>query len=366
MRLRSDRVIAAGDTGLDNRQEIGRETGREPSIAEIVHSARVLAGMGRHREAIDLLSFQRADALDVGALSDLVLWRNAAFEPEQGRSSWPPQYADPFPDVADAPPEIAGKTLTAEILGGAIQHHGGLIVRGLIDQEQTSHLARVVRKAFDAAAECRSGATAPDASAWYSRYPLSAEEGIRPAARDWVEQSGGVLTADSPRSLADFIAFLKTHGVTRVIEQYLGERAFLSLGKSTLRIVPPDAGAGWHQDGAFLGPDIRTVNVWLALSDCGEDAPGLDVYPRRLNGLAETGTKGAFASWVVGGGVVEEMSKMAPVVAPVFKAGDAMLFDQLYLHRTGVRHGMTRERMAIESWFFAGSTFPMIQMPLAL
>ncbi len=133
-----------------------------------------------------------------------------------------------------------------------------------------------------------------------------------------------------------------------------GERAFLSIGKSTLRIVPPDAGAGWHQDGSFLGPDIRTVNVWLALSDCGEDAPGLDVYPRRLNGLAETGTRGAFDWWVVGDGVVEDMSQTAPVVAPVFKAGDAMLFDQLYLHRTGVRPGMTRERLAIGSWFFAG------------
>jgi hypothetical protein len=344
---------------------IQQEITREPSVAEIVHGARVLASMGRHREAIDLLSFQPIEALDVGALTDLVHWRSAAFEPEQGRAVWPPQFADPFPDVVGAPPEIKARNLTAEILGGAVHHHGGLIVRGLIDQEQTSHLAGVVQKAFDAAGECRSGAVEPDASPWYARYPLSLDEGIRPQARVWVEEGGGVLTADSPRALADFIAFLKAHGVTRVIEQYLGERAFLSLGKSTLRIVPPDAGSGWHQDGSFLGPDIRTINVWLALSDCGEDAPGLDVYPRRLNSLAETGTRGAFDWWVVGDGVVDDMSEAA-VVAPVFKAGDAMLFDQLYLHRTGVRPGMTRQRMAIESWFFAGSTFPMQQIPLAL
>ena len=64
--------------------------------------------------------------------------------------------------------------------------------------------------------------------------------------------------------------------------------------------------------------------------------------------------------------VVGDMSKLAGVAAPRFKAGDALLFDQMFLHRTGVRPGMTRERLAIESWFFAGSTFPMEQMPIAL
>ena len=34
------------------------------------------------------------------------------------------------------------------------------------------------------------------------------------------------------------------------------------------------------------------------------------------------------------------------------------------LHRTGVSPGMTRTRYAIESWFFAPSTYPQDQVPI--
>jgi ectoine hydroxylase-related dioxygenase (phytanoyl-CoA dioxygenase family) len=189
---------------------------------------------------------------------------------------------------------------------------------------------------------------------------------MKAGGRSFVIDGGAVWTADSPRALFDFIAFLKRHRVIRVIEEYFGERAFLSLGKSALRIVPPTTQTNWHQDGAFLGRELRTVNVWLALTDCGVDASGLDIFPKRLTDLVETGTRGAAFDWSVGEDLVAEMARTVPVATPTFKAGDALLFDQLFLHRTGVRPGMTRERLAIESWFFAGSAFPMKQMPLAL
>jgi hypothetical protein len=327
--------------------------------------ARSRAAAGRYREAVDLMATQPGEMVDPDTLRDLVLWRNAAFDPQPGAPNWPQRYADPFPG-ASAPPEIHVKDLTAEILGGAIQNHGCLIVRGLTDPSQTEQLSRVVRGAFKSAAAIQSGEKETDPEAWYSPYPLQPGDGLTEGGRSFGTLGGAVWTADSPRAFADFVAFLKVHGVTKIIEDYLGERAYLSLGKSTLRIVPPDSGTAWHQDGAFLGPDIRTVNVWLALSDCGVDAPSLDVYPKRMNELAEMGTRGAFVWWTVGDGVVEDLRGDTPILTPTFKAGDAMLFDQLFLHRTGVHPGMTKERMAIESWFFAGSTFPMAQMPLAI
>jgi hypothetical protein len=323
--------------------------------------ARRLADAGRYRDAIDLLAPVPAEEIDLDTLRDLVRWRNAAFVPEAGRPDWPPRVPDPFPGI-QGPPEIQAKALTAEILAGAIQHHGCLLVRGLIDATQTERLAAVVTQALEAGA---AGIDQP-ASPWFAPYPLKAGDGMTAGAREFGLTSGAVWTADSPHALAIFLAFLKTHGVVRVIEEYLGERAFLSIGKSTLRRVPPDAYTGWHQDGRFLGADIRTVNCWLALSDCGDDAPGLDLFPKRQADLVESGTKGAFDWWVVGEGVAEEMARTTPIVTPLFKAGDAMLFDQMLLHRTGIRPGLTRERLAIESWFFAGSTFPMQQMPMAL
>ena len=52
------------------------------------------------------------------------------------------------------------------------------------------------------------------------------------------------------------------------------------------------------------------------------------------------------------------------VVLPEFAAGDALMFDQLTLHRTGILPTMTRDRYAIESWFFAPSRYPHDQVPL--
>jgi len=328
------------------------------------HRARALATAGRYREAVDLLSAEPAETLDMATLCELMIWRSAAFDPQPSQPDWPKRFADPFPGLM-RPPEVHVSDLNAEILGGAIHHHGGLIVRELINAGQTRQLQQVVRNAFESA-HVDEQEVEHESTQWYSRFPLGADEHLNPVARSFGEVNGGVWTGDSPRAFADFVAFLKSHGVTRIIEEYLGERAFLSLGKSTLRIAKPLPINGWHQDGSFLGPDVRTVNVWLTLSDCGEDAPSLDVYSRRLDKLVETGTKGAYMNWTVGPGVIEELSREAPLVLPVFKAGDAMLFDHLYLHQTGVRPWMTRERLAIESWFFAGSTFPMKQKPLAI
>ena len=44
--------------------------------------------------------------------------------------------------------------------------------------------------------------------------------------------------------------------------------------------------------------------------------------------------------------------------------GRALLFDDVFLHRTAVAPGLTTDRYAIESWFFAPSTYPADQIPL--
>src|SRR6202046_3231391 len=268
------------------------------SIEPAADRARRLAETGRYREAIDLLSQEPADTIDLPTLCDLVRWRNAAFVPDVGRPDWPPRLPDPFPD-AEGPPEIRGAELTADILGGAIQHHGCLLVRGLINAEQTEHLVSVVNGAIDTAEASRKDAAGTPISPWYAPYRLGPDDGMNEVGRAFATSCGAVWAGDSPRALSDYLAFLKSHGVIPVIEEYLGERAYLSLGKATLRRVPPTTGTGWHQDGAFLGPEIRTVNCWLALSDCGDDAPGLDLYPRRCNELVEMGTRGAAAWWIV-------------------------------------------------------------------
>ena len=155
---------------------------------------------------------------------------------------------------------------------------------------------------------------------------------------------------------------LQEAGMQRLLSEYFGERPAISVKKKTLRRTEPDAPAGWHQDGAFLGTNTRTLNIWLALSSCGVDAAGLDVFNRRFDDLVEIGGDEIF-DWSVSD---ETASRYGTenIVRPTFEAGDALLFDQMTLHRTGIDKTMTKTRYAIETWFFSPSTYPGDQIPI--
>jgi len=297
-------------------------------------------------------------------LEALVEQRRRAFAviPKTPRPDWPPAYPDPFPGRV-ALPEIAAAALSPEILGGALLHHGSLIVRGLTDAASAARLQQQVDEAFAARDRFKAGAPASETSPLYSPVPGDELAGTR----QWAEQCDAMWSADSPRTLAEIIALFQQAGVIDTIAGYLGERPALSVVKSTLRRVPVTAGGDWHQDGAFLGEHIRSVNVWLALSDCGEDAAGLDIVSRRLPYVLQSGSHGSFFDWSVGGGIVALLQAGgARIESPVFKAGDALLFDHLMLHRTALRPGMTKQRWASENWFFAPSRYPMDQVPLVI
>ena len=296
----------------------------------------------------------------------LVQWRHQAFQqlaPSTPRQDWPPVIDDVLAGQP-SPPEVAGSQLNCSSLTAGIQHHGSLIVRELITPEQVARLVEGIDRAFSDSASQGGTYVELESTPWYSRFPLPPENFIS-VCRPWVECAGGVLLADSPRMTSEFAKLLEEIQLLPVIEGYLGERPTLSIAKTTLRRVPKTLRmTGWHQDGYFLGEGIRSVNLWLCLSHCGENASGLDVIPKRFNHLVETGTHGAALDWVVGDAMVDMVSNDAPVVSPVFRPGDAMLFDELLLHRTGIPKQMLHDRYAIESWFFAPSSYPMAQEPL--
>jgi ectoine hydroxylase-related dioxygenase (phytanoyl-CoA dioxygenase family) len=150
-------------------------------------------------------------------------------------------------------------------------------------------------------------------------------------------------------------------GLESVITEYLGERPAMSMDKCTLRRVSAGGGIEWHQDGAFLGGGVRTVNAWFALSRCGRDAPGLDVIPQRVPRVFATGQSGdaeTFFDWVVSAETIARELPGVQVWRPEFQAGDVLLFDHVTLHRTANSPAMPNPRYAIESWFFAPSVYP--------
>ena len=327
--------------------------------------AETLLAEGKPREAIDLLSVANRNRRDATIEQRLVQVRHTAFaaiDRSPGREDWPPAVEELFP-VTTSPPEVQGADLTAEALGSGILLHGCLLVRGLVPPPRVAPLVDAIDKAMASYDAHRDGAPVSETAPWF--VPFKPGAGYRVGhGRQWVRDGGGAWTVDSPRALFDLIETFQDVGLDQALTGYLGERPALSVKKCTLRRVPTDTSADWHQDGAFLGSGIRTVNVWLSLSHCGDDAPGLDVVPRRLNHIVETGTDGAQFDWSVGPQLVERVAGDAGVVRPIFEPGDALLFDDFFLHQTGVSPGMTEERYAIESWFFAPSTYPHDQIPI--
>lgn len=291
--------------------------------------------------------------------------RHLAFQrAEHGRADWPPPAPDLFP--GQGVPEIAASELNVQTLGAAIQHHGALIIRGFIGSELAADLRETVDRAIALSEQVRAGDLSAEGSAWYQRAPMSIDHEVNKSRVFTQMEGSAVLAGDSPRAFEILLDLYEKLGVFDAVEGYLGERPALSLAKTVLRRVPVTNGTDWHQDGAFLGAHIRVVNLWLALSDCGEDAPGLDMAPWRINEIVETGTNGSYFPWAVGPGTVAAICPPEKVLTPVFRAGDAMMFDHLFLHRTAVRPHMTKSRYALESWMFAPSTFPEENFPLVV
>jgi hypothetical protein len=157
-------------------------------------------------------------------------------------------------------------------------------------------------------------------------------------------------------------------GLPDLLTEYFGERPMFTLEKATFRRVTPTVTPDWHQDGAFMGPGLRSLNLWITLTACGGDAdvPALDILPRRLDDFVETGTGGALLDDFVGREVIAQLAEDCAVMRPRFDAGDALIFDDHFLHCTGVGPGTVGERLGIEFWFFAPSAMPAGYQPMVL
>ena len=313
-----------------------------------------------------MLTAANRDHRDDAIERKLVGLRNVAFDDldkSPGELSWPPVAPDLFPGAVGIP-EIAGHELTAELLRSGILCHGALIVRGLVPADRVAHLRDDIDRTFVARDAYFDGTPVHETEPWYVPFePESGTAAIGPI-RKWVREGGGVLTVESPRSMFDVLDTFDAVGLTEPLTGYLGERPVLAAKKWTLRRVPLSTTADWHQDGAFLGQGVRAVNVWLSLSHCGDTAPGLDIVAGRLHDLAPRGTEGAWFDWSVGDSVARALVGDAAILRPIFEPGDAILFDDMNLHRTAVTPEMTHERYAIESWFFAPSHYPDAEIPV--
>ena len=282
---------------------------------------------------------------------------------------WPPAFTDPFPDVEGRPPEVTPAELTPAVLGGAIHHHGCLLVRGLFSADRAATLVADTDRAFEARDRFEAGAPASKTSPWYAPFaPDPRWPALTESQRNRVRDCGAMWIADSPTAIYDVMEGLSEARIPELLHEYLGESPAMSVNKCTLRRVRPKASGAWHQDGSFLGPGMRTVDVWVALSECGGDtsAPGLAMVPRRIDRVLATKLEGTASSIAVSKTDLAGALHGQPPLRPRFAAGDALLFDELFLHCTGGTTDKTTFRYALEAWFFAPSSFPAMYVPMAV
>ena len=339
------------------------------AVSRSLRKADLLVKQNNYREAIRLLT-EANRRLHSSAIEILLVnLRHDSFfhhVPTSSLASWPPSPADLYGDQTGIP-EIDRQDFTATNVAAGVFNHGSIIVRNMLTQDQVSLMRTSIIQTYAQHDKAMAGAPETETAPWFVPFNPAPREGTEAIVdRAWFRRTGAELASDSPRGLFNLINCLQDAGITDMVTEYLGERPALSVRKTSLRQVPKDVNAehGWHQDGAFLGHGIRTVNVWIALTDCGVDAPSLDMVPRRLPGIVPTGTEGAAFDWSVSQLAVRDAAGDTPPVRLQFREGDAIIFDEMNLHRTAGGPGMTKDRFAIEAWFFAPSCYPLEQLPI--
>ncbi len=267
-------------------------------------------------------------------------------------------------------PEVSADAFSATILRDSLMQHGSLVVRNLFTSAITDALREAADRVIDACAD-------PNAESNHEPEPYfnppNNLKTIMPNrdrelvnTRSFHRTSGSAMCVEAPSVAEALLDFYEDSGLREIVTDYLQEPPCLTVKKWVLRrSLLPVSEAGWHQDGAFMGTDINSVNMWLPLSTCGGDtgAPGMDVVPRRLYDIASA--EGAQFEWSVSDSQVQSGDNSQRPISPIFHAGDAYFFDHFFLHRTQYRPDFSKVRYAVETWFFGESAFPKNQIPLA-
>ena len=337
------------------RRRTSRRSERKVSSKsdEALAAAKELVSADKRLEAIQLLTEANRAHRDRRIERRLVELRFDAFQRTAWSDSpaeWPDSVEDLFP--GELIPEVNHEDLTVERVRSALWNHGSVLVRGLVGRDDAARLVGDIDSAFDAFDAKASGEERVDVDGWYAPVKM---HGLDDGRRTSKPRVGHILAVESPPALFDLIEVLNEVGVGQLARDYLGEPPTILARKVSLRRMPHTASGAWHQDGAFMGVNLRSLNVWLALTHCGDDAPSLDVVGRRLDYIVPPNGP-PHAPYAVTPEAAEQVGA-GTIVRPIFDPGDALIFDHLCLHRTGRDKAMTNGRYAIETWLMAPSTY---------
>ena len=279
--------------------------------------------------------------------------------------------AEPWPGNTELP-EINACDLTVEKLRSAMARKGCLIVRDFFDAKRVDEFKSAIDQIINADLKSghKKGVNQGEFNV-FSNPPVNLStvlpEPRLSRSRGFHRSSGSVMAIESSSFAESLIEWYDPLNLRDFLESYLGEPPCLSALKWVLRRSKlPISADGWHQDGAFMGSYINSLNLWVPLDTCGgkTGAPGLDIIPKRFKEIVNPGEADAALNWSTGNDTISGLEEDCAPVSPEFNPGDVIFFDHFLLHRTQYGEDFGRTRYAIETWFFGSRNFPKNQVPL--
>ncbi len=237
-------------------------------------------------------------------------------------------------------PEVAGGDLDAYVLADGILNHGALVVRKLYSDAQVEHLRELAESQVEQAPAPQEG--------------LGCSAGTCMELLD-IYWDSGLLPAVNAYQAGSTLMFSERTKLRRQLRR-----------RDKLSAIP------WHQDAAFFGGQRGAVNCWAAITPCGEENPSLSIVPRRFDHLIGWREQSGLAPLDYGRTESREafdtllQDEDCQPANCVLQPGDAVLFDEMTVHRTWSRPWRREDQIVSVSWFFPAGAFPDWGTPFAV
>lgn len=150
-----------------------------------------------------------------------------------------------------------------------------------------------------------------------------------------------------------------------VYRSYFGSGCLSYYQHDTVRFQRPDISHmsyPFHQDGSYHSRDASqhsSLTTWIPFVACGADAPGLQLYPHRLDEILPL-PEGKKMPYLF----CDEQEVLRRfgdrLWAPELNPGDVLVFDGFAVHRSHIREDMSRERNNADIRVFPKDRLPQL------
>jgi len=252
-----------------------------------------------------------------------------------------------------------GLNLNVRAVADSIQLYGFSIVRNLVDPEIASLFFEIGQSRYKALRNHQSEHVRSEIDSPYQRFVLK-KYIDSPYQKFVADREYNTFTIPLLESNNEKYKFLEELAKTRTLQIFdavlgLDKWVVAHLHSPVLVATPPEENArsgfletnyhDYHQDICVTHGKI--CNVWIAMGDCGSKAPGLKFLPinpgMRLPLFGYQGVSGEAKEDYIRDFVGEDC-----LIAPDFKPGDAVFFNEYGVHATHTEPEMTDTRIAVK------------------